>query len=438
MTTTITKVLIKSILKTSNGENILEEVLELLFAGDLLGAETVLIKFFHSLYDKTIVLLLEILSASKEFKACLKKKGYSLGFKKYSNQKCKVQLSTGTWVFFKSLYAQQAPKENKKERSLFHLYFKTINKASPLYISRATQLSVITPSFSIAEQVLCGFECKGAAERNRQLCLSTGEVALENRVGNMLFSGETLANKRVIIGIDGGRTRTRDWKENNSSKYGTFDTPWKEPKLLVITTIDDNGKVDKITFPIYDACFGDDELFELLEQYLISLDINQAQGVQIVGDGAPWIWNRARPMLLKLGVEDDKITEVLDYYHAVQHLYDLEKYLPEQERAKAMKMLKDLLWKGDIVQMKEILSKLLPNLESAALKPFEYFEKNKSRMQYDTYRNMKIPIGSGIVESGIRRVINLRFKCPSSFWNIENLQPLIYLRAAFGGGDGTI
>ena len=55
-------------------------------------------------------------------------------------------------------------------------------------------------------------------------------------------------------------------------------------------------------------------------------------------------------------------------------------------------------------------------------------------MKYEEFRNQKLPIGSGIVESGIRRVINLRFKCPSAFWNIENLEPLFFLRAAFLGG----
>ena len=100
--------------------------------------------------------------------------------------------------------------------------------------------------------------------------------------------------------------------------------------------------------------------------------------------------------------------------------------------------LKEQLWKGDVPKMKEILSGVLPNLIENPLKPFLYFEKNQHRMKYAECRNQKLPIGSGIVESGIRRVINLRFKCPSAFWNIENLEPLFFLRAAFLGGRWNI
>jgi hypothetical protein len=59
-------------------------------------------------------------------------------------------------------------------------------------------------------------------------------------------------------------------------------------------------------------------------------------------------------------------------------------------------------------------------------------------MKIEEFIYQKLPVGSGIVELGIRRVINLRFKCPSAFWNIENLEPLFYLRAAFLAGRWNI
>jgi len=44
------------------------------------------------------------------------------------------------------------------------------------------------------------------------------------------------------------------------------------------------------------------------------------------------------------------------------------------------------------------------------------------------------PIGSGIVESAVRRVINLRFKGASIFWKVEHLEPLLFLRAIWKSG----
>ncbi len=45
-----------------------------------------------------------------------------------------------------------------------------------------------------------------------------------------------------------------------------------------------------------------------------------------------------------------------------------------------------------------------------------YFKKNEKRMKYEHFKELKIPCGSGCVESGIRRVINLRLKAPGTFW----------------------
>jgi hypothetical protein len=63
-----------------------------------------------------------------------------------------------------------------------------------------------------------------------------------------------------------------------------------------------------------------------------------------------------------------------------------------------------------------------------------YFEKNKVRLDYPQYRAKKWLCGSGIIESGVRRMINLRFKSASCFWKQENLDGLIFLRCALLSG----
>lgn len=411
-----------------------ENFLKLLSTGDFQGFEMNLLASFQKIYDYTVSFLVNKVSAREAFKKTMREYGRSKGVKKLSIRKNSLQIATGTYISFPGYYAEQVSADYRGERSMSHVYWGSIEKASPVYVSRSTQLSVITPSFAIAKDVMRNFDCKSQTERNRKLCLSTGKKALLDRVKNMLFEGESLAGKRVLIGTDGGRTRTRVWKTTTDSDYGEFDTPWKEPKLLVISIIGNDGKMDKKELPIYDVCFGDDELFALLSDYLSAMEVEKATSVQFVGDGAPWIWLRAKPMLLNLGVNEANITETLDYYHALEHLNDLAQYLPNDVQDKTMKVLKDLLWQGDIPQMKTVLAQILPDLDTKPLKPFIYFEKNQHRMQYKYFEEKKLPVGSGIVESGIRRVINLRFKCPSSFWNLDNLQPLFYLRAAFLGG----
>ncbi len=59
-----------------------------------------------------------------------------------------------------------------------------------------------------------------------------------------------------------------------------------------------------------------------------------------------------------------------------------------------------------------------------------YLEKHQDKMQYTEYEKNKLMCGSGIIESGIRRIINLRFKNASTFWQKELVEKLYFLRAA--------
>jgi hypothetical protein len=63
-----------------------------------------------------------------------------------------------------------------------------------------------------------------------------------------------------------------------------------------------------------------------------------------------------------------------------------------------------------------------------------YFESNLPRMQYARARNCKLPIGSGPMESAIRRVINLRMKGNGIFWLVENAEAMIMLRSFYKAG----
>ena len=50
------------------------------------------------------------------------------------------------------------------------------------------------------------------------------------------------------------------------------------------------------------------------------------------------------------------------------------------------------------------------------------------RMRYRWFKHHKIPLGSGIVESAIRRIVNLRLKGAGIFWKLDNLNGMLHLR----------
>lgn len=51
-----------------------------------------------------------------------------------------------------------------------------------------------------------------------------------------------------------------------------------------------------------------------------------------------------------------------------------------------------------------------------------YCQKHYHRMQYADFMAQNLPIGSGVIESAIRRIVNLRIKGPGIFWLPENAE----------------
>jgi len=60
----------------------------------------------------------------------------------------------------------------------------------------------------------------------------------------------------------------------------------------------------------------------------------------------------------------------------------------------------------------------------------EFLDKHEAHLRYDWFGYRGRPLGSGAVESAIRRVINLRLKGNGIYWREENAEAMLVLRAA--------
>jgi hypothetical protein len=437
--TKILKIKFEEILEQENYMKLLEE-------GNFHEFEELLYGQILNLYNKTVEYFVTKVSKSDSFKKKQKELGKKEGLKKLVIRQATIQIKTGVQIKYESYYAKKCPKNHEKERHLSLLYWSCNEGASPSYSSVVTLLSVICPSFMIAGNVLKQFQIKANYDRVRQIALATSKACISDRVNVQLEEEDSLKGKRVIVEMDGGRTRMRKYLSEEEKKTldiedstkRKFSTPWQEPKVFIITAIDDNGKIIKKNLPIYDMLFGDDEVFELLELYLARLEIKEAESVQFIADGAPWIWNRVTPMLLKLGVEERKIIETLDYYHASEHIHEIKKYMDEEKQKSYFEQLKEALWQGNIIEMARIIKSSVSGVDLEKFTLFQYFAKNQYRINYQQNKSDKRPIGSGLIESAIRRIINLRFKAPSSFWYPDNVEKLIFMRGVALSGRWNI
>lgn len=252
-----------------------------------------------------------------------------------------------------------------------------------------------------------------------------------------------ITGKRIAIETDGGRVRTRVPKlrgrKRPSGRRG-YHAPWREPKVITVYEIDDQGrKQKKGGFRYHDATLGDaDEAFELLTGILRSIKAEQAKQWIVIGDGARWIWTRIDELADALGYQKSKVTEVVDLYHAREKLHDFAKEIrsfSKRQRTLWENRMRILLDKGELEAMEEEFAQFFKGCNSKVRRSLAaYFKKNAERMRYAAFHAAHIPMGSGAVESCVRRLVNLRMKGNGTFWREENAECLLFLRSQMLGG----
>ena len=372
--------------------------------------------------------------------------GAKKGMRLVSYQTIWITLSTGTKIQIKSpFFTKAAPKRGRKKRGPQkrgeHLLLSVmgfVNKVAPDLAFRAIQLSILCPSFDIASKTLKQEGINLSANQIRGLVSEMESPNLCSRVDRVLGDDDAslFKGRRILLAADGGRLRQRKNKRGpwpSGYKRCGFKTDWIEPKLFTLYVLDEDGNIVKTIAPFVDGTTGKvDEFITLLEQYLVRLRIEDASEIVLIGDGAPWIWERIPKLIHSIGGDELKLTEIIDWTHAKQNLNKAFEMLSKKKREKVdFNHFKNLLFSGKINEIvTEVKSLLNVRASSKIMKKLKsYFVSNSTRMQYEASRAVKLPTGSGVIESAIRRVINMRVKSPGSFWKLDFVETVIYLRA---------
>ncbi len=251
-----------------------------------------------------------------------------------------------------------------------------------------------------------------------------------------------LRGKRVVIATDGGRVRERLPHRRGPrlpSGHRRYEAPWREPKLLTIYTIGNDGSIADSFQPVYDGTLGDaDAVFEMLVGYLKALGAHEARQLIIAGDGAKWIWDRADKLAVRLELDPQKVTQVIDWCHAVGVLHeiaDVPKNWCENDKQKWIRQAKNRLHAGKIEQLVAHIDGLAIGRNAKEISEHrDYFLRNAKRMQYASFEAARIPSGSGAIESAVRRVVNMRMKSNGMFWLEANAEGMLLLRSYLKSG----
>jgi hypothetical protein len=283
-----------------------------------------------------------------------------------------------------------------------------------------------------------------ASELGAQMLATRTRDLLRFRAGE-LPAGSEFAGKRVVVGIDGGRVRVRTTVKNvrvsGKMKRKKFKIEWREPKVVILFETDEKGRMVKGSRPVIDGTLqGPDALIELVAFHLHRLGAAKAKLVSFAADGAPWIWARLDWVIAQVKLDPARVVEVLDWCHGVHHLSlaltALD--LAPDERQESYRRLRGLLKKGE---SKAVLAELEEKAahqpgDSPVWREIRYLRKHSDagRLRYNCFRFRGVPLGSGAIESTIRRVINLRLKGNSIYWTEDNAEAVFQLRAAVVSG----
>jgi hypothetical protein len=205
----------------------------------------------------------------------------------------------------------------------------------------------------------------------------------------------------------------------------------REVKLAAFFTQD---KLDKDGYPVRDR--DSSSVIATFEPAAAFGDLVKAEGIRrgadhvrqftIIGDGAAWIWGIATAKF-------PEATQIVDLFHAREHLHDLARRLEfmllDRKEEWLAARLEDLDY-GDIDGIVKA-ARQYP-LEGAKKDEIDtalgYFEHNAPRMRYHWFRQCGLFVGSGVVEASCKTIVGQRLKQSGMHWTVNGADAIIALR----------
>ena len=244
----------------------------------------------------------------------------------------------------------------------------------------------------------------------------------------------------MYVAVDGtGVPMVAEELEGRAGKQPDGSAKTREVKLGCVytqTSLDEEGlPIRDYQSTSYVAGFERAPQFMVrVRQEAIRRRMASALLVVLLGDGAAWIWEQGGkcfPMAF----------QILDLYHALEHLSRLAKLVElEAQAAKALcQTWREQLLADEVaqvlVQAKQRTASLGGQTAELATDEIGYFQNNQSRMLYGTYRTLGFFYGSGVVEAGCKTIIGGRCKGSGMLWSEAGATHVLDLRCSLFGNQ---
>jgi hypothetical protein len=267
-------------------------------------------------------------------------------------------------------------------------------------------------------------------------------AALKDKLPDAEQIEAKIAQLPLLIGGDGVMVPFRPNEGNPEGK-----TVWQEVKVGILTRLGKRitGKGKEVSVTVRRrmvAVLGNIDAFKS-RMWLASVKegILEAGTIVWISDGGRGFWGVFHDLFSK------KAQGILDFYHAAQNIWKGAKPWFDGRTKKAHEWFasaRHLLRAGKV---KEVLDEMKDALKSKDLADsvqktlknvISYLETHIDHIGYDRYKELGLPIGSGMVESACKWLIQQRFKCVGMRWSEDGFNNLLHLRLAWVNGNFDI
>ena len=241
----------------------------------------------------------------------------------------------------------------------------------------------------------------------------------------------------LYVSCDGtGTPMRREELKGVKGKQEDGSARTREAKLGCVftqTVRDDQGKPlrdpDSTSYTgTYQGCR---EVAVLLHQEARRRGLDRAQEVVYIGDGAAWVWENCRQTF-------PGAVEILDFYHASEHVGQLAAAIHDNDPAQAeacrsrwchdMKQTSPAALLAECHNLLDSHPEWSESKRNAIQLQINYLESHASRTEYGQYQAKGWFVGSGVVEAGCKTVVGRRLKQSGMFWGQTGAEDILSLR----------